>query len=78
MSGLNGLRLVDLLHSQWTAIPAVGNHEFSPCRLPMEGQEEFPFNGVLNSPLPVEKSLDPSLHETVYTVDYQDASSCCT
>ena len=57
------------LHSQWTAIPAVGNHEFSSVnggsrRVSIQWRPQFT--------LPVEKSLDPELHETVYTVDYQD------
>ena len=57
------------LHSQWTAIPAVGNHEFSAVnggsrRVSIQWRPQFT--------LPVEKSLDPELHETVYTVDYQD------
>ena len=57
------------LHSQWTAIPAVGNHEFSSVnggsrRVPIQWRPQFT--------LPVEKSLDPELHETVYSVDYQD------
>ena len=38
------------IHSQWTAVPAVGNHEFSPvARLPM-GKKKSPFNGVLSLP----------------------------
>ncbi|MEC7799845.1 MAG: fibronectin type III domain-containing protein [Verrucomicrobiota bacterium] len=57
------------LHSQWTAIPAVGNHEFSGVnggsrRVSIQWRPQFT--------LPVEKSLDPELHETVYSVDYQD------
>ena len=57
------------LHSQWTAIPAVGNHEFSAVnggsrRVSIQWRPQFT--------LPVEKSLDPQLHETVYSVDYQD------
>ncbi len=57
------------IHSQWTAIPAVGNHEFSAVnggsrRVSIQWRPQFT--------LPVEKSLDPELHETVYSVDYQD------
>ena len=58
------------LHSQWTAIPVAGNHEFMPPgkgiprKLSIQWRPQFT--------LPVEKELDPSLHETVYTVDYQD------
>jgi predicted phosphodiesterase len=57
------------IHSQWTAIPAVGNHEFSSVsgdsrRVSIQWRPQFT--------LPVEKTLDSDLHETVYTVDYQD------
>jgi 3',5'-cyclic AMP phosphodiesterase CpdA len=58
------------IHSQWTAIPVVGNHEFqrttksSPKRLSVQWRPQFT--------LPVEQSLNPKLHETVYSVDYQD------
>lgn len=58
------------IHSQWTAIPAVGNHEFmsvaegEPRELSLQWRPQFT--------LPVEKNLDEKLHETVYTVDYQD------
>jgi len=55
---------------QWTAIPVVGNHEFSSIangedkKLSIQWRPQFT--------LPVEEKLDPKLHETVYTVDYQD------
>ena len=58
------------IHSQWTAIPVVGNHEFRPLardegrKLSIQWRPQFT--------LPVEKNLEPELHETVYTVDYQD------
>ena len=58
------------IHSQWTAIPVVGNHEFqringlSPKRLSVQWRPQFT--------LPVEKNLHEKLHETVYTVEYQD------
>ena len=58
------------IHSQWTAIPVVGNHEFqridnsSPRRLSIQWRPQFT--------LPVEKDLDDKLHETVYSVNYQD------
>ena len=58
------------IHSQWTAIPVVGNHEFqringlSPKRLSVQWRPQFT--------LPVEESLHKKLHETVYTVEYQD------
>jgi len=58
------------IHSQWTAIPVVGNHEFTPIatgelrELSIQWRPQFT--------LPVEKDLPEELHETVYTVDYQD------
>lgn len=58
------------IHSQWTAIPAVGNHEVSSVAererrsLSIQWQPQFT--------LPVEEDLNSDLHETVYTVDYQD------
>lgn len=58
------------IHSQWTAIPVVGNHEFWHLKnregrmLSIQWKPQFT--------LPVEQELDPKLHETVYTVDYQD------
>jgi len=58
------------IHKQWTAIPVVGNHEFqetsfsSPRKLSIQWRPQFT--------LPVEKDLDRSLHETVYSVNYQD------
>lgn len=58
------------IHSQWTAIPVVGNHEFRPLakgkprKLSIQWKPQFT--------LPIEKDLDAKLHETVYTVDYQD------
>ena len=58
------------IHSQWTAIPVVGNHEFyhldegKPRQLSIQWRPQFT--------LPVESNLPKALHETVYTVDYQD------
>lgn len=58
------------IHSQWTAIPAVGNHEVSSVAererrsLSIQWRPQFT--------LPVEEDLAEALHETVYTVDYQD------
>ena len=57
------------LHSQWTAIPAVGNHEFSAVN---GGSRKVSIQWRPQFTLPVEKNLAPELHETVYTVDYQD------
>ena len=58
------------IHSQWTAIPVVGNHEFrsvekgEPRKLSIQWRPQFT--------LPIETDLAPELNETVYTVDYQD------
>ncbi|ANQ52209.1 metallophosphoesterase [Flammeovirga sp. MY04] len=58
------------IHSQWTAIPVVGNHEFrslaknEPKQLSIQWRPQFT--------LPVEESLSKDLHETVYAIDYQD------
>ncbi len=58
------------IHSQWTAIPVVGNHEFqkttksSPRKLSIQWRPQFT--------LPIEENLSNKLHETVYTVNYQD------
>lgn len=58
------------IHSQWTAIPVVGNHEFSaleksePRKLSIQWRPQFT--------LPLEEKLDSTLHETVYSVKYQD------
>ncbi len=58
------------IHSQWTAIPVVGNHEFRPLS---EGEsKQLSIQWRPQFTLPVEQDLDSSLHETVYTVDYQD------
>jgi predicted phosphodiesterase len=58
------------IHSQWTAIPVVGNHEF---RSLIKGDErKLSIQWKPQFTLPVEKELDNKLHETVYTVDYQD------
>ena len=61
------------IHSQWTAIPVVGNHEFQrfdgyegslPRRLSIQWRPQFT--------LPIEMDLDSSLHETVYSIKYHD------
>ena len=58
------------IHSQWTAIPVVGNHEF---RSLIKGDErKLSIQWKPQFTLPVEKELDNKLHETVYTIDYQD------
>ncbi|MGR3810284.1 fibronectin type III domain-containing protein [Jiulongibacter sp. NS-SX5] len=58
------------IHSQWTAIPVVGNHEFNSLENNEARQLSIQWRPQFT--LPVEKDLDPVLHETVFTVDYQD------
>lgn len=59
------------IHSQWTAIPVLGNHEFWP----LSKEDEYRKPSIQWRPqftLPVEQKLSKKLHETVYSVDYQD------
>lgn len=58
------------IHSQWTAIPVLGNHEFRPLKQFAPKQLSIQWRPQFT--LPVEKDLNPELHETVYTIDYQD------
>ena len=58
------------IHSQWTAIPVVGNHEFYP--LAKGGPRQLSIQWRPQFSLPVIEELPAELHETVYTVDYQD------
>ncbi|MBD0401507.1 metallophosphoesterase family protein [Flammeovirga sp. EKP202] len=58
------------IHSQWTSIPVVGNHEFRGLEKGEKKQLAIQWRPQFT--LPVEKSLNTNLHETVYTVDYQD------
>lgn len=58
------------IHSQWTAVPVVGNHEFWPVKKGKPKSVSIQWRPQFT--LPVEEELDASLHETVYTVDYQD------
>tara|TARA_B100000989_G_scaffold265821_1_gene218925 strand:+ start:92 stop:1498 length:1407 start_codon:yes stop_codon:yes gene_type:complete len=58
------------IHSQWTAIPVVGNHEFQPLNNKDERKLSIQWRPQFT--LPVEEELNEKLHETVYTVDYQD------
>lgn len=58
------------IHSQWTAIPVVGNHEFYPLERGEPRQLAIQWRPQFT--LPVESSIPENLYETVYTVDYQD------
>ncbi len=60
------------IHSQWTGIPVLGNHEFRTLSTDKETNKKT--RSFLWRPqftLPVEEDIPESLHETVYTVDYQ-------
>ena len=59
------------IHSQWTAIPVLGNHEFQSLR-DKDGYKKLSIQWQPQFTLPVEDKLSKKLHETVYTVDYQD------
>lgn len=59
------------IHSQWTAIPVLGNHEF----MPLNRNDDSRNTSIQWRPqftLQVEETLTEKLHETVYTVDYQN------
>ena len=58
------------IHSQWTALPVPGNHEYGSPAKGLDRQVSIQWRPQFT--LPVEKDLPESLHETVYTVDYQD------
>jgi predicted phosphodiesterase len=64
------------IHSQWTAIPVVGNHDMR--WVPKGKEPDRDADNTLSIQwrpqftLPVEKGLVSELHESVYTVDYQD------
>ena len=58
------------IHSQWTAIPVVGNHEFG--KIIHENKQKLSLQWRPQFTLPVDKSLDEKLHETVYSINYQD------
>ena len=56
------------IHRQWTSVPAAGNHEYKP----LGGKRKLAIQWRPQFTLPVEKDLPEELHETAYTVDYQD------
>ena len=58
------------IHRQWTAIPVLGNHEFLPIGSNQPASTSIQWRPQFT--LPVENELPERLHETVYTVDYQD------
>lgn len=58
------------IHRQWTAVPVLGNHEFMPMGKGKPRKPSIQWRPQFT--LPVENELPERLHETVYTVDYQD------
>jgi glycerophosphoryl diester phosphodiesterase len=58
------------IHAQWTGVPVTGNHEYkniaslgAGTNVAMQWRPQFN--------LPIESTLPESLHETVYSFDYQ-------
>ena len=60
------------LHAQWTGIPVVGNHEYLRGGGAKESQRKMSMLWQPQFTLPVPEGLSEELHETVYTVEYQD------
>ncbi len=60
------------LHSQWTGIPVVGNHEYISGGSAKESQRKMSMLWQPQFTLPISEGLSEDLHETVYTVEYQD------
>ena len=69
MNGHNGLKRAPLFIAV-TAIPVVGNHEFQQTSALQSRELSIQWRPQFT--LPVEEALDSKLHETVYTVEYQD------
>ena len=57
------------LHSQWTGVPVVGNHEYIGDTKAIK--KDLSIQWRPQFALPVEEDLPEELHETVYTVAYQ-------
>lgn len=60
------------LHAQWTGIPVVGNHEYLHSTAADQSQRKMSLLWQPQFTLPVPDGLSEQLHETVYTVEYQD------
>ncbi len=60
------------LHAQWTGIPVVGNHEYIHSGAAQESQRKMSMLWQPQFTIPVSEGFDEELHETVYTVEYQD------
>jgi 3',5'-cyclic AMP phosphodiesterase CpdA len=57
------------IHAQWTGVPVLGNHEFSP--IAKDGKRTVSLHWRPQFTLPVEAGLPDDLSETVYSFDYQ-------
>lgn len=57
------------IHAQWTGVPVLGNHEFSP--IAKNGKRTVSLHWRPQFTLPVEAGLPDDLSETVYSFDYQ-------
>ncbi len=60
------------LHAQWTGIPVVGNHEYLGGGGAKESQRKMSMLWQPQFTLPIPDGLAKELHETVYTVEYQN------
>ena len=60
------------LHAQWTGIPVVGNHEYLRGGGAKESQRKMSMLWQPQFTIPVPDGLAKELHETVYTVEYQN------
>ena len=60
------------LHAQWTGIPVVGNHEYFHGGGAKESQRKMSMLWQPQFTIPIAEGLSEELHETVYTVEYQD------
>ena len=60
----------DLINKQLTSIPVVGNHEVKPLKKGEQKQLSIYWKPQFT--LPVNHQLDKNLHETVYSINYQD------
>ncbi|QBG47475.1 metallophosphoesterase family protein [Verrucomicrobia bacterium S94] len=61
------------LHAQWTGVPVIGNHEYSPVGGASRANKTMSALWRPQFTLPVDESLPDSLKETVYSFDYQGA-----
>lgn len=60
------------IHSQLTGVPVCGNHEYRPLGGDQNQEKIRSIHWRPQFNLPVETDLPKALHESVYTVEYQD------